>query len=111
MDAVAESVVTVLVAVQAEFLRFVVEALVAVGGAGDDGNGLSDLDLLAVELQRFVGRTHQKLHRTVIAKGLFDAGFDEVGLLLERRPEVGTLRQHVQQVAEQVGRGFIAGDE
>jgi hypothetical protein len=78
-------------------------ALVAVGGAPEQGDAVAGRDRLAVELGDDGRGPHLVLHRRLVAQQLLDRGAAAVGLRCQQRALVGVLGQGDERVADEVG--------
>src|SRR4029079_9475588 len=106
VDAVAERQVPAARAVEQIFVRRIEHRGVAVGRTHYHDHALARSDPCTVEIDVFLRFAHQELYGTVEAQRLFNGGIDQFRLAPQSLPEVRSVGEHVQQIAEQIRGGF-----
>jgi hypothetical protein len=98
-------------AVEAEGVRVVEEALVAIRGREAVEDAIALPDGHAVDVDLAGARPREELDRGVEAQRLLDRVRDERAVRAERRITTRLLREAVDQVAEQIPGRLVAGDD
>jgi hypothetical protein len=111
VDAAAEAEVVGRVPVDAEGVGVVVASEITVGRAVEQQDPIAGRDLGALH---DMGRQHgpeEALDGGVVTQRLLDGARDQIGAGAQLVPHGGLGRERVQDVAEQVGRGLVPGDQ